>query len=179
MKVEKNIADRLQKKLGIKNQYAVPRVDKVILNVGMGTFLRNSKDYSEIVENVRKLSGQHPIVTISKKAISNFKLRENTPIGVKVTLRGKRMYEFLDKLVKIVFPRIRDFRGLPPKAFDKTGNYTIGLKEVVVFPEVNPDDLNKIHGLEITIVTTAKDAAEGYKLLQEFGFPFKKDERSS
>lgn len=176
MNPEISIAQKVQQSLGIKNMLAVPRVLKVVLNVGMGTFLKTSKDYNEIVENVKKLSAQQPIVTKSKQAISNFKLRENTPIGVKVTLRGKRMHAFLEKLVKVVFPRIRDFRGLSRKAFDKTGNYTIGMKEVLVFPEVNPDDINKTHGLEITIVTTAKNPEECYKLLKEFGFPFKKEE---
>lgn len=174
--MNKDIANKVQQALHISNIYAIPRIEKVVINVGMGTYLRTSKDYSDIVENIKKISGQQPIVTFAKKSISNFKLREKTPIGVKVTLRGKRMYNFIDKLVKMILPRIRDFRGLSKKSFDPRGNYTIGLREVLVFPEVNPDDVNKIHGLEITITTTAQKKEEGYVLLKEFGFPFKKDE---
>lgn len=173
-----DITGALQKTLGIKNVSAVPRLHKVVINVGMGTFLKASKDYDEIVENIQKITGQKPIVTKAKKAISNFKLRIGMAIGVKVTLRGKRMHDFVDKLVKIVFPRIRDFRGLSTKAFDAKGNYTAGLREIIVFPEVNPDNLNKLHGLEITIVTTAKNNEECRALLTEIGFPFKKEESS-
>ena len=174
--MNKDISTKVQQALHINNVHAIPHIEKVVINVGIGTYLRTSKDYSDIVENIRKISGQQPIVTQSKKSISNFKLREKTPIGVKVTIRGKRMYDFIDKLVKIILPRIRDFRGIPKKSFDANGNYTIGLREVLVFPEVNPDDISKIHGLEITIATTAKTKEEGYALLKEFGFPFKKDE---
>lgn len=170
------IAKKIQQELKISNIHAVPRIEKVVVNVGIGTFLKTSKDYSEIVDNVKRITGQHPIVTKAKKAISNFKLREDMPVGIKVTIRGKRMYDFIEKLTKMIFPRIRDFRGLSKKSIDERGNYTIGLREVIVFPEVNPDDINKIHGMEITIVTTAKTKEEGYVLLKELGFPFKKEE---
>ncbi len=164
-----------QEKLGIKNLWASPRVTKIVVNVGMGTFLKTSKDYDEIVDNITAITGQKPVVTKAKKAISNFKLRIGMPVGVKVTLRGRRMEDFLDKLVKVIFPRIRDFRGLSVKAFDGKGSYTVGLREIIVFPEVNPDNMNKIHGLEITVVTTAADKDQCRTLLTEYGFPFKKD----
>ena len=170
-----DVSQQVQKNLGIKNTMAVPRFRKVVINVGIGSILKSSKDYSDIVENVKRLSGQQPVVTKAKKAVSNFKIREGMPVGIKVTLRGKRMEDFLEKLVKVVFPRVRDFRGLSTKGIDPHGNYTVGMKEVLVFPEVNPDDVSNVHGLEVTVVTTAKNKEEGYALLKEFGFPFKKD----
>ncbi|MBN2307287.1 50S ribosomal protein L5 [Candidatus Peregrinibacteria bacterium] len=170
----KKVVPMLQKELGIKNKMAVPRFSKVKLNVGIGTLLKNTKDYSDVVSNVAKIAGQHPVVTNAKLAISNFKLRKGMPTGITVTLRGKKMYEFIYRLVNIVFPRVRDFRGLNPRSFDGHGNYSIGFKEALVFPEINPDDVLNIHGIQITIGTTAKNDEEGLALLTQIGFPFKK-----
>ncbi|MBD3328077.1 50S ribosomal protein L5 [Candidatus Peregrinibacteria bacterium] len=169
-----NIVPELQKEFGIKNKHAVPKVKMVKLNVGLGPYVAAKKDYSEVVENLASITGQKPIITKARKAISNFKIRENVPVGVTVTLRGNKMYEFLNKLIHITFPRVRDFRGISPKSFDGNGNYSVGLKENIVFPEINPDNVNDIHGLQITVVTTAKDNDQGFKLLQLMGFPFKK-----
>jgi len=163
----------LQKELNIKNIMAVPRVEKVTINVGIGTLTKNTKDFSDVIENIAKITGQKPVITKSKKAISNFKLRAGVPNGVTVTLRGKRMYEFLYRLVNIAIPRIRDFRGLNPKAFDGRGNCSIGFKESLVFPEINPDDVLNVHGLQVVVVTTARNDEEGRALLKKIGFPFK------
>ncbi len=169
------IIPKLKEELGIKNDMAVPRVTKIKLNVGMGTYIKtHGKDYSNIIENLAVISGQKPVTTKSKKAVSNFKIREDEVIGATVTLRGKRMYEFLNKLVNIVFPRVRDFRGISPKAFDGNGNYSVGFKEHVVFPEISPDDVLHLHGLQVNISTNAKTDEEGLALLTALGFPFKK-----
>jgi large subunit ribosomal protein L5 len=170
----KEVIPALQKELGLKNQMAVPKVSKIKLNVGIGTLTKNTKDYSDVVTNIAKITGQQPVVTKAKKAISNFKLRQGMPTGITVTLRGKRMYEFLYRLVNIVFPRMRDFRGLSPKSFDGQGNYSIGFKEALVFPEINPDDVLNVHGVQVTVTTTAKNDEEGRALLYQIGFPFKK-----
>lgn len=170
----KEVIPALQKKLGVKNKMAVPRISMIKLNVGIGTLTRNTKDYSDVVSNVSKIAGQKPVVTKAKMAISNFKLRQGMPTGITVTLRGKKMYEFIYRLVNIVFPRVRDFRGLNPKSFDGHGNYSIGFKEALVFPEINPDDVLNIHGMQVTISTTAKNDEEGRALLDQIGFPFKK-----
>lgn len=164
----------LKEELSKKNSMAVPRIEKVKLNVGIGSLTKQTKDFSDVVSNVTKIAGQKPVVTNAKLAISNFKLRKGMPTGLTVTLRGKKMYEFIYRLVNIVFPRVRDFRGLSPKAFDGQGNYSIGFKEALVFPEINPDDVLNIHGIQITIVTTAKNDEEGRALLTKIGFPFKK-----
>lgn len=167
------VAPNLKEELGIKNVMALPKITKVSINVGIGSYItRNGKDFDHIVENVTKISGQKPIITKSKKAISNFKLRENMPVGVVVTLRGERMYDFVNKLVNVVFPRVRDFRGISPKAFDGQGNYNIGFKEHTVFPEISHDDVINLHGVEVSIKTTAKNNAEGLALLKALGFPF-------
>lgn len=171
----KELAPKLQKELNIKNVFAVPQLQKIVLNVGLGSYLKNSKDFDPIVESLKAISGQKPLINRARKSVSNFKLREGTPNGASVTLRGGRMYDFLQKLISVVFPRVRDFRGFPLKIFDGRGNCTIGLREHIVFPEINPDDIAKIHGLEVTIVTTAKDDTEGKALLKIFGFPFKKE----
>ena len=174
-KFKKEIAPKLKEVLGIKSVMAVPRVTRITINSGIGTYTKtHNKDYSNIVENITKISGQKPIVTRAKKAISNFKIKQNEPMGVVVTLRGKRMYDFLNKLVNIVFPRVRDFRGISPRAFDGRGNYNVGFKEHTVFPEISPDDVIKLHGLELNITTTAKNNKEGYELLKAIGFPFNK-----
>ncbi len=158
-----------------KNIMAKPKVTKVTINVGIGTYVKaHNKDFSNIVENIMAISGQKPIVTKAKKAVSNFKLREKEPTGIKVTLRGERMEDFITKLVNIVFPRVRDFRGLSPKAFDGNGNYSIGFREHTVFPEISPDDVMKLHGLQVNIITSAITDEEGLELLKTLGFPFKK-----
>ncbi|MBU1992681.1 MAG: 50S ribosomal protein L5 [Patescibacteria group bacterium] len=170
----KEIAPKLKEELGLKNIMAVPKIEKVQINVGTGSILQGGKDNSQILENIAAITGQRPVTTKAKKAISNFKIREGLGVGVTVTLRGKRMYDFINKLVNVVFPRVRDFRGISPKSFDGQGNYTVGIKEHVVFLEINPDDMEKIHGLQITVSTTAKNDEEGRALLSALGFPFKK-----
>lgn len=167
-----NILPELQKELKVKNINAVPRLEKIKINVGIGKMSEGGKDYAHVVQNLAVISGQKPVVSKARKAISNFKLKQNQPVGVSVTLRGKRMYDFLSKLINVTFPRVRDFRGVSPKSFDGRGNYSIGLKENTVFPEINPDDLAKTHGVEISIITTAKTNEAGLKLLKAFGFPF-------
>lgn len=168
----KNVVPALQKELGLKNVNAVPKVTKVIINVGLGSFIASKKDYSIVLEDLAAITGQKPVVTKARKAISNFKIKDNQPVGITVTVRGKLMNNFLNKLVNVTFPRIRDFRGISPKSFDGQGNYSVGIKENTVFPEINPDSVEKIYGLEITIVTTAKDNEAGYRLLKALGFPF-------
>ena len=170
----KEVVPAVQKELGIKNRMAVPKISKVTLNVGIGSLTKNTKDFSDVIDNISKISGQKPVVTKAKIAISNFKLREGMPTGITVTLRGKEMYEFVYRLVNIVFPRVRDFRGLDPRAFDGKGNYSVGFKEALVFPEINPDDVLNVHGLQVTLSTTAKNDEEGKALLDQIGFPFKK-----
>ncbi|MFA6917253.1 MAG: 50S ribosomal protein L5 [Candidatus Gracilibacteria bacterium] len=170
------IAPELKKTLGLKNKLASPRITMITLNVGIGSYVQaHNKDFSKIVESITAIAGQKPIVIKAKKAISNFKTRQGDPSGVAVTLRGKRMYDFLNKLVNIVFPRVRDFRGVSRKSFDGKGNYSIGFKEHIVFPEVNQDDVTKTHGVQINIRTTAGTNERGYELLKAFGFPFKKN----
>jgi len=166
------IVPELKKELSIKNPNAVPRVTKVTLNVGLGSFIHSKKDYSEAVENLANITGQKAVVTKSRKSISNFKIREDQAVGVMVTLRGRRMYEFLNKLINITFPRVRDFRGISPKAFDGHGNYSVGFKENIVFPEINPDNIANIHGVQVSIITNAGDNDKGFKLLKALGFPF-------
>lgn len=173
---KEKIAPALGKSIGRGNIHAVPRIEKINVNFGMGSTLQGSKDYEEFTENIAQITGQKPLVKLSRKAISNFKLREGMPVGLTVTLRGTRMYDFLNKVINIVAPRIRDFRGFPVKSFDGHGNYSFGIKEHTVFPEINPDDIVRIHGIEITIVTTAKNDDEGRKLLEAFNFPFRKDQ---
>ena len=163
----------LEKTLGVKNPNAVPRLKAVRINVGIGSYVAAGKDHEEIVKNVAIITGQKPMVTRSKKAISNFKLKMNMPSGVVVTLRGKRMYDFLNKRVNAVFPRIRDFRGISPKSFDGRGNYSIGLKEHTVFPEIQAEDVNKVHGIQITIQTTSGNDKSAFALLKALGFPFR------
>lgn len=168
------IVPELQKSLGLKNPNAVPRIKAVIVNVGVGSHVAAGKDHEDIVKNVVTITGQKPVVTLAKKAISNFKLKINMPSGVVVTLRGKRMYDFLTKLIHVVFPRIRDFRGISKKSFDGRGNYSVGLQEHTVFPEIQAEDVSKIHGMQITIQTTAGTNEKALELLKAFGFPFKK-----
>ena len=171
-KFNKTIGPELKKTMNVKNVAAVPRVKMVKLNVGIGKLTGTGKDYSYVVDNIAAIAGQKPMVAKARIAISNFKLKKGQPVGVYVTLRGTRMYDFLNKLVNVVFPRVRDFRGISPKSFDGQGNYTVAIKESTTFTEINPDDLTKIHGIEVTIVTTAKNNEDGLKLLKAMGFPF-------
>lgn len=164
----------VQKELGMKNVMQVPRLEKVVINVGLGEALQNAKLVDSSVEQLRMISGQQPVVTRAKKAISNFKLREGVPIGVMVTLRGNRMYDFFERLVSFALPRVRDFKGLSPKSFDGRGNYTIGLKEQLIFPEIDFDKIEKIKGMNITICTTAQNDEAARCLLQHMGFPLRK-----
>lgn len=164
----------LMKKFGYKNIMQVPRFQKIQLNIGMGGAIADAKMMDEAVACIRDISGQKPVVTRAKKAISNFKLRENMPIGVKVTMRKRRMWEFFDRLVAIAIPRIRDFRGLSRKSFDGQGNYTMGIKEQVVFLEIDRDKVSRVHGMDLTICTSAKNNEEGLALLEEMGMPFRK-----
>lgn len=168
------IVPELQKSLGLKNPNAVPRIKSIIVNVGIGSHVAAGKDHEDIVKNIATITGQKPFVTFAKKAISNFKLKINMPSGVVVTLRGKRMYDFLTKLIHVVFPRIRDFRGISKKSFDGRGNYAVGIREHSVFPEIESEDVSKIHGMQITIQTTAGNNEKALELLKAFGFPFKK-----
>lgn len=168
------ILPALMKSMGVKNTNAVPKFKAVIVNVGIGSYVVSGKDHEDIIKSVTTITGQKPILIRSKKAISNFKLKINMPSGVVATLRGKRMYDFLTKLVHVVFPRIRDFRGISPKSFDGHGNYAVGIREHTVFPELQAEDVSKIHGLQITVQTTAGKDAPARELLKAFGFPFKK-----
>ena len=165
---------QVQKELGMKNIMQTPRLDKIVINVGLGEALQNAKLIESSVAQLKTITGQAPVVTKSKKAISNFKLRAGVPVGVRVTLRGNRMYEFFERFVGFALPRVRDFKGLSPKSFDGRGNYTIGLQEQLMFPEIDYDTIEKIKGMNITICTTAKNDEEGKVLLKTLGFPLKK-----
>ena len=173
-KYDSVVVKKLMERFGYKNVNQVPRLDKIVINMGVGDAVSDAKLIDEAVNCLRDISGQKPVVTRSKKAISNFKLRENIPIGAKVTLRGVRMWEFFDRLVSITIPRIRDFRGLPRKSFDGFGNYTMGLKEQIVFLEIDRDKIAKISGMDICINTTARNNEEGFGLLEELGMPFRR-----
>jgi large subunit ribosomal protein L5 len=167
------IVPALMKEFGYKNPMQVPRLERIVLNVGMGEAIQNVKLLESAASELGVVSGQRAVVTRAKKAIANFKLRQGMPIGAKVTLRSDRMYEFLDRLVSLALPRIRDFRGVSPKAFDGRGNYTLGLKEQLIFPEIKYDSVASIHGMDITIVTTARTNDEGKALLRHMGMPFR------
>jgi len=167
------VAPALMRELGYANLMAVPRLEKIVLNMGVGEAVQNPKVIESAVEELSIIAGQKPVVTRAKKAISNFKLREGMPIGAMVTLRGERMYEFLDRLVSVALPRVRDFKGVPDRSFDGRGNYSLGLREQVIFPEINLDKVDKIKGLTIVICTTAHSDAEGKALLRGLGLPFR------
>jgi len=171
----KEIAKKLKEELKVKNDLAVPKLEKIKVHIGIGTYTikANNKDFTPIVNNLTAITGQKPVVSKARKAISNFKLRGGMPVGVSVTLRRKRMYDFLNKFINIVMPRIRDFRGVSVKGFDGKGNYNLGLKDCNVFPEINIENLEKPHGIGISIITTAKNDKAGYLLLKAMGFPFK------
>jgi large subunit ribosomal protein L5 len=170
---EQQVVPALMKEFGYKNVMQVPRLERVVLNVGMGEAIQNVKLLESAVTELGLITGQKPVVTRAKKAIAGFKLRQGLPIGAKVTLRSRRMYEFVDRLVTLALPRIRDFRGISPKAFDGRGNYTLGLKEQLIFPEIKYDEVASIHGMDITVVTTAKTNDEGKALLKHLGMPFR------
>ncbi len=176
--IKKMYDETIKNELMSENEYSsimeVPKLDKIVINMGLGQATDNSKIIDEAVEEMKLISGQQPIVTKAKKSIAGFKLREDQPIGVKVTLRGKNMYNFLDKLVMVALPRVRDFQGINAKAFDGRGNYTLGVTEQLIFPEIDYDKVNKINGMDITLVTTAKSNEEALALLTKMGMPFKK-----
>jgi len=171
-KYSKEIVPALKQKFNYKSVMQVPKIDKICINKGMGVAVTDKKLIDVAIEEITNITGQKAVATRSKKAISNFKLRENMPIGVRVTLRGNKMYEFLDRLMNIALPRVRDFRGVSAKGFDGRGNYTLGVKEQIIFPEISIDKVQKISGMDITFVTTAKSDEESYELLKEFGMPF-------
>ena len=171
--IEKHKA-AIQNDLGLSNVMEIPKMEKITVNMGLGEALQSSKLIESGIEQLKVITGQSPIVTKAKKSISNFKLREGVSIGLKVTMRGNRMYEFWERLVCFALPRVRDFKGLPPKAFDGRGNYTIGLKEQLIFPEINFDKIEKIKGMNITITTTAKNDEQGRSLLTHMGLPLRK-----
>jgi large subunit ribosomal protein L5 len=169
----KDVIPHLMKEMGYGNVNQVPRLDKVVLNMGLGEAIQNAKVMDSAVAEITVIVGQKPVVTKSKKAIANFKLRENMAIGCMVTLRGERMYEFLDRLMNLALPRVRDFRGVSDRAFDGRGNYSLGVREQIIFPEIDLDKIDKVRGLTVSIVTTAKSDAEGKALLQALGMPFR------
>lgn len=171
---KKEVTAKLQEKLGLKNPMEIPRITKVTLNMGVGEALSDKKLLENAVEDLTKLSGQKPVVTKARKSIAGFKVRDGWPIGCKVTLRSDRMWDFLDRLVDVAIPRVRDFRGLNPKSFDGRGNYSMGVREQIIFPEIDYDKIDKVRGLDITITTTARNNEEGRVLLEELGFPFRK-----
>ncbi|WP_255724652.1 50S ribosomal protein L5 [Shimazuella soli] len=168
------IIPSLMNKFEYKSVMQVPKVEKIVLNMGVGEAVQNSKVLDNAVEDMTAIAGQKPVITRAKKSIAGFKLREGMPIGVKVTLRGKRMYDFLDKLINISLPRVRDFRGISPKSFDGRGNYTLGVKEQLIFPEISYDKVDKVRGMDVVIVTTANTDEEAFTLLSEMGMPFRK-----
>ena len=169
------IAPALYKELGLSNVMQIPRITKVVVNIGVGEALDNPKALDAAVNDLTIITGQKPVVIAAKKAISNFKLREGRQIGVKVTLRGYKMWSFLDRLINIALPRVRDFRGISADSFDGRGNYTLGLTEQLIFTEIQYDKIDKVRGMEVTIVTTAETDDQGRELLSKFGMPFRKD----
>jgi large subunit ribosomal protein L5 len=172
-KYQSDVVPHLMKELGYANVNQVPRLEKVVLNMGLGEAILNAKVMDSAVAEITAITGQKPVVTKSRKAIANFKLRENMAIGCMVTLRGQRMYEFLDRLVSLALPRVRDFRGVSDRAFDGRGNYSLGVREQIIFPEIDLEKIDKVRGLTVSIVTTAKTDAEGKALLQALGMPFR------
>lgn len=171
-KYANEIAAQLQQKFNYDNVMEIPKLDKVVVNIGLGEAVQNPKALDGAVQDLTKITGQKPVVTRAKKSIAAFKLREGMPIGAKVTLRGERMYHFVDKLMNVALPRVRDFRGVSPKSFDGRGNYSLGLKEQLLFPEIEYDKIDALRGLEVVFVTTAKTDEEGRELLKLLGMPF-------
>src|SRR5213082_2349196 len=176
-KYQKEVVPALQKEFDYNNPMQVPSVHKVVVNIGMGEAIQNAKAMDAAVSDLSTITGQRPVITRAKRSVAAFKLREGMQIGCMVTLRGDRMYQFLDKLMNVALPRLRDFQGVSPEAFDGRGNYTLGLREQIIFPEVDYDKIDKLRGLEITVVTTAKTDDEGRSLLTQMGMPFRKRER--
>ncbi|MBA2876751.1 50S ribosomal protein L5 [Thermaerobacillus caldiproteolyticus] len=170
----KEVTPALMSKFNYKSVMQVPKIEKIVINMGVGDAVQNPKALDNAVEELALISGQKPVVTRAKKSIAGFRLREGMPIGAKVTLRGERMYEFLDKLISVSLPRVRDFRGVSKKSFDGRGNYTLGIKEQLIFPEIDYDKVNKVRGMDIVIVTTAKTDEEARELLTLLGMPFQK-----
>ena len=170
----KEISPALVSKFNYKSVMQVPKIEKIVLNMGVGDAVQNAKALDNAVEELSIITGQKPVVTRAKKSIAGFRLREGMPIGAKVTLRGERMYEFLDKLISVSLPRVRDFRGISKKAFDGRGNYTLGVKEQLIFPEIDYDKVSKVRGMDIVIVTTANTDEEARELLTQIGMPFQK-----
>ena len=170
---QKEVAPAIAKEFGITNPMAIPRVQKVVLNMGMGEAIANAKILDTAADELRAITGQKPVITKAKKSIASFKLGQGMPIGVMVTLRGDRMYEFLDRLVSIALPRVRDFRGVSPKAFDGRGNYTIGVREQLIFPEIDFNKVDKLRGMNISIITSARDDEQARALLKGLGMPFR------
>ncbi|MBO2536418.1 MULTISPECIES: 50S ribosomal protein L5 [Rummeliibacillus] len=173
-KYENEVSKALMSKFGYTSTMQVPKVEKIVVNMGVGDAVQNSKVLDAAVEELTLITGQKPVVTKAKKSIAGFRLREGMPIGAKVTLRGERMYDFLDKLISISLPRVRDFHGISKKAFDGRGNYTLGVKEQLIFPEIDYDKVSKVRGMDIVIVTTANSDEEARELLTQFGMPFQK-----
>ena len=168
------VIPQLKEQLGYANEMQLPRIEKITLNMGVGEALADRKIIDNAIGDMTKIAGQKPLMTLARKSVAAFKLREGSPVGCKVTLRRERMYEFLDRLINVAIPRVRDFRGLSAKAFDGRGNYSLGVKEQIIFPEINYDKIDVIRGLDITITTSAKNDEEGRALLQAFNFPFRK-----
>lgn len=170
---ETRVRPKLAEEFGHKNPYRIPRLVKVVVNVGMGEAPRNAKLLDSVVAEIAAITGQKPVVTRARKSISNFSLREGMPIGAMVTLRGARMYEFLDRLINVAMPRVRDFRGLPTRSFDGRGNYTLGVREQMIFPEIDYDKVETIHGMDVVMVTSTEKDDEAFALLREMGMPFR------
>ena len=171
---QNELAGQIQKRLGMDNTMQVPRITKITLNMGVGEAVADKKIIEKARADMEKIAGQKPATTLARKSVAGFKIRDDMPIGCKVTLRRDRMYEFLDRLVNIAIPRIRDFRGLNPKSFDRQGNYSMGVQEQIIFPEINYDEIDALRGMDIIITTTARNPEEGRALLDAFNFPFKK-----
>ena len=175
-KYDTEVRDALKEQLGLSNVMQVPRLEKIVINMGVGAAVGQPSLLEGAVKDLTRIAGQKPIITRARKSIANFKLREGNPIGAKVTLRGARMWEFFDRLINLAIPRVRDFRGLNPRSFDGHGNYTFGVTEQLIFPEIDYDAIDTVRGMDITIVTTARTDAEGRALLDAYGFPFRRNE---
>jgi len=173
VRYNKDIIPALMKHFSYKNVMAVPKLEKIVINMGLGEAIANAKILDVAVDELGRIAGQRPVITRAKKSIANFKLRQNMPIGAAVTLRGDRMFEFLDRLTSVVLPRVRDFRGVSTKSFDGRGNYTLGLRDQLIFPEISYEKVDKIRGMNVTIVTTARSDDEARELLRQFGMPFR------
>lgn len=170
-----HVRPALKEQFGLENEHRIPIIEKIVVNVGIGEAPKNQKLLDSVIEELTLITGQKPVINRARKAISNFSLREGMPVGVSVTLRRARMYEFLDRLVTAAIPRVRDFRGIPARSFDGRGNYTLGVKEQIIFPEIEYDRVQEVHGMDITIVTSTNKDDEAYALLREMGFPFRGD----